>query len=92
MDADITHAAPVDGVLRTALDDLHFSLQRALASTFNIESRLPSLTAIEALLERMQERTEAIALLWRDPSAELDEDVHHEPHAGMSQPPVARSA
>ena len=63
MDANIHHAAPIDGKLGVALDDLRFSLQRALVATSNIERRLPTLTATESLLDRI----EALGRIWRDP-------------------------
>jgi len=66
MDANVDQAAaPIDGELRTALDDLHFSLQRALAAISSIERRLPQLHASAPLLERI----EALVRVWREPGA-----------------------
>jgi len=65
VDANTAQTAPIDGELRIALDDLHFSLQRALTAASNVERRLEDSPASARLLERI----EALIRIWRDPSA-----------------------
>lgn len=65
MDAGTDRLARLDGELRSALDDLHFSLERALVAESNLERHLQKVATTDSLLERI----EALARAWHDPRA-----------------------